>query len=241
MCISTDREKSCVPRGRTSTGAASATSTRTRRRRVSGAADAPDAAGADASRAEPPLSFAKSFSASEASPDRASIFSSVFSSAIAWRSPSTNDAHSATKRARYTTRREDTRANAAASARSAASPSSNVSHDASTRRFFFPGLSSSACSAAAARTTTRQGWSTGRRGSATRRLPIDARKRIVEGYSTSSARRDSARASATHPGETAVSDSATSSASSSRSATRNASTRAETRVAARDFPVSSDT
>jgi hypothetical protein len=45
MSISTDREKSCVPRGRTRTGAASATSTRTRR--VAPGADDDDADDAD--------------------------------------------------------------------------------------------------------------------------------------------------------------------------------------------------
>ena len=170
MSISTDREKSCVPRGRTRTGAASATSTRTRRA-APGDADDADTDDADEARASSPDA-----PASVRSP-------SVRSSAIARRSPSANDEHSATKRARYKTRKEETRANAAASARSAAecSPRSNVSHDASTSFSASASGPLAPLVSAAARTTTRQGWFTGRRGSSTRRLPMDARNRIVEG------------------------------------------------------------
>ena len=169
MSISTDREKSCVPRGRTRTGAASATSTRTRR--AAPGDDDDDADDADEARASSPDA-----PVSVCSPEGVS-------SAIARRSPSANDEHSATKRARYKTRKEETRANAAASAPSAAecSPRSNVSHDASTSFSASASGRVAPLVSAAARTTTRQGWFTGRRGSATRRLPMDARNRIVEG------------------------------------------------------------
>ena len=147
--------------------------------------------------------------------------------AVARESPSTYDAHSATRRLRKTTRSDSTRANADAVAPSASSPGSNVSHFATTN------ASGVRDASVAARTIRLYGCDSGRRGSITSSDPMDASARIVEGKRLTAARVSAIFASATHPGPAT---SPSSSASSRSNATRSASTRARTDIATRDLP-----